>query len=339
MTIDTRIGLAGLIVAFLGIAITVFCPDKRWVGGICLVAAGVLLIGWGVREITHRPGSAGEGAAVRFPQSVRVKYSSRQVLQMSNVPGDYNQVLNLDNVAALYLLAPLSREAVTLLWPTLPIVTVAEPKADEQYKVPGGGTVQVPQAGRGLEMRGLTLMGGQAQTIAFDLDEHHIRLVRVGERIFRISLESIHDKADADRSMFLEFEFAISEEDNNAENLAAAITQVPQKPPQPDHQEVPDLLTAMDSVPIGAVSFRVSEVVDGRPNVVQLSAQTKSFLFDPIARAVTFRMKTNAGRSVNLHLPLGTTPTNGSHFIMFVWDVSQGAYLYVNDKSVSDGLE
>jgi len=280
-------------------------------------------------EVKHRPAN----------------YSSRQVLKISNVPGDYNQALNLD-MATLYLTAPFSRDAVTLLWPTIPsletdqrpIVTVKAPRADEQYKIPGGGaTVEVPQAGRGLEVRGLKLVG-QAQRITFDI-EHPTRLIRDGEHIFRISLVSVADNSDRDRSMFLEYEFAVSEVDNNAENLAAAITQEQHVHPRPGDQEVQDALTAMDSLPVGTITLRLREVVDGRPNMVQLSAHTKSFLFDPIARVATFRMRTNAGRSVNLTLPLGVTSADGRYFIAFVWDVSKGARLHVNDTSVDDGLQ
>jgi len=258
-------------------------------------------------------------------------------------------------VATLCLFPPCSRETATLYWPTSQVVTVAEPRADEQYKVPGGGAVQVPQAGRGLEVRGLTLVG-QAQPITFD-QEHQIRLIRVGERIFRIRLVHATDKSNADTAMFLEYTFAISEEDNNAENLAAAITLEqpkgqspadsahgylqPQGPPRPDDEEARNLLTvAMDSQPAGTIVLRLRAVVNGQPNVWQLSAQTKSFRFDPIARVVTFRMKTNALRPVNLHLPLGTTPfTNGYYYVVFAWDVSAGARLCVNYESVSDGLK
>src|ERR1019366_802083 len=49
-------------------------------------------------------------APPKFPASIRLKYSSRQVLQISNVPGDYNQTLNLDNVATLRLTPPFNRE-------------------------------------------------------------------------------------------------------------------------------------------------------------------------------------------------------------------------------------
>jgi hypothetical protein len=51
-------------------------------------------------------------------------------------------------------------------------------------------------------MQGLTIVGGEVREIPFDLATHSVRLIRVGERIFRVSLESINDKADAKRLMF-----------------------------------------------------------------------------------------------------------------------------------------
>jgi hypothetical protein len=262
---------------------------------------------------------------------------------MSNVPGEYNRTLNLDNVATLLLFAPFNREAVTLSWPTLPTVSIAEPKADEKYKVPGGtGRVQLPQAGKGMEVRGLTMMGGPVKTIEFELG-NPVRFVRVGERIFRVSLESVRDKSNSEYAMFLEYEFAISEEDQNPENLAAAITQDAQNPALPSPPRAArggaDLIAAMDSLPVGTISLRLRESVDGKPNVVQMRAATKLFSFDPTSHTVNFRMKTTDGKSVDLHLPIVKKAAEDSHFVTFVWDNSKGARLHIDDKVTRDGLE
>jgi hypothetical protein len=273
-----------------------------------------------------------------FPAIIRLKYSSRQVLQISNVPSDHhNEVLNLDSVATLHLSAPFNREVVTLLWPTLPTVTIAEPRADEKYQVPGGsGTVQVPQAGHGLAVQGLTLVG-QASRITFDTT-NPARFIRVGERIFRLSLESVRDNANAERTMSFEYEFAISEEDPTEENRAAAISQEAKKPPQSGGSYVEKILASMNSQPVGTLELQLREIVDGQPNVVQLSTGTKLFLFDPIARVVVFRMVTISGRSVNLRMPLEKPAAGGRHFVAVVWDTSKGARLHVNDKFIGDGL-
>jgi hypothetical protein len=46
MSIDTRIGLAGLIVALIGVAATYLWPDKKLIGWICFSLAALLIIGW-----------------------------------------------------------------------------------------------------------------------------------------------------------------------------------------------------------------------------------------------------------------------------------------------------
>jgi hypothetical protein len=100
---------------------------------------------------------------------------------------------------------------VTLLWSASLPVTVADPKADEQYKVPGSDFVAKVLQGSGFKIQGLTVMG-QVQTIEFD-NEHRVHRCRVGGRTFRVALELISDKSTSDKGRVFEYEFAISEED------------------------------------------------------------------------------------------------------------------------------
>jgi hypothetical protein len=38
MSLGDRLGWAGLIMAFLGIALAFLWPDKKWIGWLCLIA-------------------------------------------------------------------------------------------------------------------------------------------------------------------------------------------------------------------------------------------------------------------------------------------------------------
>jgi hypothetical protein len=169
--------------------------------GVCMWAAVQRFVNPSAALNKRQHGTTEAPAPTTFP-SVRVAYSSRQVLQISNVPGDYNRALNLDNVATLRLSVPFSRESVTLLWPTSPPTTIEEP---------------------GATTRNLSITNWTTK-ITFDVT-HPVQLIRVGERIFRVSLEDIHDKTTPERIFWFQYEFAISEVEPNAENRAAAITQ------------------------------------------------------------------------------------------------------------------
>jgi hypothetical protein len=46
MSFDSRIGLAALIMAFVGIAVPIIWPDPKWVGWICLLIAAALSAWW-----------------------------------------------------------------------------------------------------------------------------------------------------------------------------------------------------------------------------------------------------------------------------------------------------
>jgi hypothetical protein len=50
---DSRIGLAGLALALFGIAANYLWPDKKWIGWICMVLAAILLLYWGILEISQ----------------------------------------------------------------------------------------------------------------------------------------------------------------------------------------------------------------------------------------------------------------------------------------------
>ncbi len=327
------VGVGGLILAFAGLhgfenkSVTIVAFG---VGAILIIIGGCCY--WQdaiwksearqVPDKLDRATDAESKPTAQPPISIRLKYSSRQTIEIANVPGDYNQSLN--------------REVVTLVWPILPSVTIAEPKGEEKYRVPGGVIVTVPQAGNGLEVRGLTI--AQGPLITFD-STHSSRLFLIGERLFRVSLVDIRDKSNAEHQMFLQYEFAISEEDVTPENRAAAIVQgQPVAQGRVENSVAENLLKALNTQPIGTIELRLRDVIDGKPNTVQLIAGSKAFVFDPVAKLVVFRMVTSQGKSVNLQLHIKQPAKDGRYFVVFPWDVSKGAQLHLNDKYVADGL-
>jgi hypothetical protein len=58
MSVDTRIGLVGLVVALFSIAAFYLWPDKKWIGWLCLSVGIVLLIGWIVFELKQKLGES-----------------------------------------------------------------------------------------------------------------------------------------------------------------------------------------------------------------------------------------------------------------------------------------
>jgi hypothetical protein len=54
MSLGDHLGIAGLIMAFVGTAIAVLWPDKRWIGWLALVLAAGLLVGWTVLAMKAR---------------------------------------------------------------------------------------------------------------------------------------------------------------------------------------------------------------------------------------------------------------------------------------------
>ena len=53
MSFDSRIGLAGLLMALIGVAVAYLWPDKKWIGWACFCMAGILVIGWLTLEMRY----------------------------------------------------------------------------------------------------------------------------------------------------------------------------------------------------------------------------------------------------------------------------------------------
>ena len=51
MTLGDRMGMLGVILALVALAVTVLWPDKKWIGWLSLAATVILLIVWGLLEI------------------------------------------------------------------------------------------------------------------------------------------------------------------------------------------------------------------------------------------------------------------------------------------------
>lgn len=56
MSVDTRVGIVGLIVALFSIAAFYLWPDKKWIGWFCLSVGAILFTGWIVVELKQKLG-------------------------------------------------------------------------------------------------------------------------------------------------------------------------------------------------------------------------------------------------------------------------------------------
>ena len=106
---------------------------------------------------------------------VRTLYSDHQSVQARNVPGDFNKILNLDNVATLQVSSPFNLQKITLEWLAVPAVTVENPQTGRDYPM-GNETLHIfPHQGT---LRGLTVM--QGTIVSFDVIANRSRLLPSG---------------------------------------------------------------------------------------------------------------------------------------------------------------
>jgi hypothetical protein len=153
--------------------------------------------------------SASEGT--RETQFVRVKYSSAQTVEISSAPGNYNESLNLDNVATMIQVDEASHDAIGMALLASPPLRVDKPTAEARYMDGGGFAVQFPGAGTpGMRIEGVTISGLGTKYL-FDRFRSSTHIVRIGIRRFRVSLQSIRDKSSRNNKL-IAYTFGISEE-------------------------------------------------------------------------------------------------------------------------------
>ena len=142
--------------------------------------------------------------------SIRLKYSSQQIVEVSNVPGNHNETLNLDNVATMVHVDEASRDVIAMLLLKEPPVTIEKPRQEEKYKTGDGTTVQFPAAGTpGIQIGPATIIS-PGQKYVFDRFSSSAHVVEVRTRRFRVTLQSITDKSSK-KQMLISYTFGISE--------------------------------------------------------------------------------------------------------------------------------
>ncbi len=148
------------------------------------------------------------------PVVVRPKYSSRQTVQVSGIPGNYNDTLYLDNETTMVQAWDATLEEVGMVLTTSSPLWVDKPKTGTGYPSgPDGSTIEFPAAETpGIEIRSArTLYDQGGNYFLFHRFKATTHVVTVGERRFRVTLLGIRDKS-AEKHMLIEYTFGISEE-------------------------------------------------------------------------------------------------------------------------------
>lgn len=142
---------------------------------------------------------------------VRIRYSSTQVVEISSAPGNYNEVLNLDNVATMRQADEATQDQIGMaLFIESTSVTIDKPKGKPGYADGAGNVVRVVPGGEtGAQFKNLTITG-LGKKYVFDRFGASAHVVEVGQRRFRISLQSIRDKSNGKQKLLI-YTFGISE--------------------------------------------------------------------------------------------------------------------------------
>jgi len=155
------------------------------------------------------PGFQIYGHYIAGPPSVRIKYSSTQVIQMVNEPGRDFPRLNLDNVGLLVPAGAASLNSIQLHLAIRPPVSVEVLEKGKRYPS-GDGDLQLDWA-PGWDVRGYRSFLSDRE-FTFDRNQSPTHVVEVGGRRFKVTLTWIADKSTPPALRFVEYTFAITEE-------------------------------------------------------------------------------------------------------------------------------
>jgi hypothetical protein len=149
----------------------------------------------------------------KTPTSMRLKYSSTQIVEVMYGRPGYPGKLTLDNEGSMIQMGAANRESVTLILPTNPLLKVDTPKADEHYPTGGRLSAVFPAAGQpGMKISSAVMFSSTAgQEYTFDRLKCPMHIVKVGARSFRIMLQEVRDKSTETVKHYT-YKFGISEE-------------------------------------------------------------------------------------------------------------------------------
>lgn len=212
-------------------------PIWNWIGFLLFspwlgptVAAGcvmlMLILRWrdrrslGSVDDTSRMGQDNtvEPHAVSFnvpsEYTVRIKYSSRQIVEVSNAPGNYNDTLNLDNAGTMVEVGPSDHNTIHMILTDATPLTIERPQADVRYQAGRGVSSYFPAAGSPWidirDARSIDATGSKEYIFTrFGAGRSHLVAVRM--RKFRVSLDAVNDRSKPGH-MLIEYVFGISEE-------------------------------------------------------------------------------------------------------------------------------
>jgi hypothetical protein len=183
------------------------------VGSYLIAAIVGAVVGVGYWFIINRVG-ASINTSEKPPSApvVRVLYSSTQTVEISSAPGPYNETLNLDNIATMVQADEWNHDAIGMILQELPPLIVDKPKAGEGYKDEKGNSIVTnPDNNSSIHIANLTIIAGGTKYLFSRSSPIHF--IQIGERRFRITLQSIRDKSnDKKKKRLIAYTFGISEQ-------------------------------------------------------------------------------------------------------------------------------
>jgi hypothetical protein len=145
------------------------------------------------------------------PQSVRHKFSSTKVIEVSNEPG-HDDTLNLDNIALMVQRGEADLEQVRLVLTVAAPLNIDTPSSSKQYPSEPSRSTEFPAAGNpGIEIAAASSTAGPS--FVFHRWKMPMHVISAGQRKFDVRLLEVRDRSEKGRErQLIAYTFGISEQ-------------------------------------------------------------------------------------------------------------------------------
>jgi hypothetical protein len=144
----------------------------------------------------------------RGAQSVRLKFSSTQSIEVSNEPG-HNDTVRLDNAGVLVQHGEADLERVRMVLAELAPLTIRTPDARTRYPSAPGRFTQLPGAGSpDIDVGEWSSVSGPS--FMFHRWNAQAHTISAGQRVFEVRLLEVDDRSDSERDLTI-YTFGVSE--------------------------------------------------------------------------------------------------------------------------------
>jgi hypothetical protein len=153
-------------------------------------------------------GSGDNIAGDKITQEMQ-KYSKTQIVQISSSPGNYNEYLNLNNIAWMSHVDCADLNSIDMILLESALLRVENPTTNREYKIDDNYSVTFPNTDS-FNIKNATIGTMGSKKFTFDRFNQKTQIIEIEGKKFVVTLQNILDKSNREQKL-IEYIFGITE--------------------------------------------------------------------------------------------------------------------------------